>query len=95
MGGLSASRTEPMLKASGAKMVPTLCGCMKRLHLGGAAIEAANMADEGAREEGRHIDALKLVVELTDGAVNVQEEGLHAGGRAGNRDFQSYKLLPK
>ena len=89
MSGLSASRAEPMLKASGAKMVTALCGCMKRLHLGGAAIKAANVADEGAGQERRHIDALKLIVEPADGTVNVQKEGLHARCGARNRDFQS------
>ena len=89
VSGLGASRPEPVLKAGGAQMVAALRGRMKRLHLGGPAIEAANLAHERARQERRHIDALQLIVEPTGRAMNVQEEGLHAGRGAGNRGFQS------
>ena len=89
MSGFGASRAESMLKASGAKMVTALCGRMKRFHLGSPAIEAANVADEGAGQERRHIDALKLIVQLTDSAMNVQKERLRTGRCPGNRGFQS------
>ena len=89
MSGLGASRAEPMLKAAGAEMIPALCRCMKRLHRGGSAIEAANLAHESAGQERRHIDALKLIVQLTDSAMNVQRERLRTGRCPGNRGFQS------
>ena len=95
MSGLGASRAEPMLKAAGAEMIPALCRCMKRLHRGGSAIEAANLTHESAGQERRHIDALKLIVQPTGRAMNVQEEGLHAGRGAGNRGFQSEQVLTK
>lgn len=88
MSRFGATRAEPMLKAGGAQMVTALCGGMKRFHLGGAAIEAANVADEGARQKRRHVDALKLIVEPTDGAMNVQQEWLHGGRGAGYHGFQ-------
>ena len=89
VSGLGTSRPEPVLKAGRAQMVAALRRSMKRLHLGGPAIEAANMAHEGAGQERRHINALQLIVEPTGRAMNVQEEGLHAGRGAGNRGFQS------
>ena len=89
VSGLGTSRPEPVLKAGRAQMVAALRRRMKRLHLGGPAIEAANMAHEGAGQERRHIDALQLIVESTGRAMNIQEEGLHAGRGAGNRGFQS------
>ena len=95
MSGLGASRVEPMLKAGRAKMVAALRGGMKRFHLGGAAIKAAHVADERPRQERRHIDVLKLVVDPADGAMNVHKERLHAGRGAGYRSFQSSELLPE
>lgn len=89
VSGLGASRPEPMLKAGGAQMVAALRRRMKRLHFGGPAIEAANLAHERAGQERRHIDTLQLIVEPTGRAMNVQEEGLHAGRGTGNRGFQS------
>lgn len=89
VSGLGASRAEPILKAGGAQMVAALRGRMKRLHFGGPAIEAANLAHERAGQERRHIDALQLIVEPTDGAVNVQQEGLYASRGTGYRSFQS------
>lgn len=83
------------MKTGRAEMVPALSRRMKRLHLSRAAIEAANVADERAREEWRHIDALKLLVESTDGAVNGDQEWLCAGRRAGDRGFQTQELLPE
>ncbi len=68
---------------------------MKRFHLGGAAIKAANLAHDGAGQERRYIDALKLIVEPTDGAVNVHQEWLHVGRCAGNRGFQLQQALPE
>lgn len=95
MSGLGASRVETMLKAGGAKMVAALRGGMKRFHLGGAAIKAAHVADERPRQERRHIDVLKLVVDPADGAMNVHKEWLHATRGARYRSFQSSKLLPE
>ena len=42
---------------------------------------------------GRHIDALKLIVERADGAVNIHKEWLRAGRRARNRRFQAQEVL--
>ena len=76
-------------------MIAALRGGMERFHLAGAAIKAANVADERAGQERRHIDALKLIVESTDGAVNVHKEWLYGGRCAGNRGFQLQQTLPE
>ncbi|MCC6965950.1 MAG: hypothetical protein IT391_06665 [Nitrospira sp.] len=68
---------------------------MKRLHPGGPAIEAAQVADEGAGQERRDIDALQLIVQPTNGAVNVSEKWLYLDGGARNCRFQPQELLPK
>lgn len=84
-----------MLKAGWAEIVAALSRGMKRVHVRRAAIEAAYAADKGAREDRRHIDALKLVVEPAGGAVNTREEWLRAGRRAGDGCFETHELVPK
>ena len=95
MRGLGAPGAEAMLKAGWAEIVTAFCRGKKRFHLGGAAIEAADVADEGARKDRRHIDALKLVVESTDGAMDAHEQWLRAGRRAGDGGFETHELLPE
>ena len=53
------------------------------------------MADEGAGQERRDIDALQLIVQPTNGAVNVPEKWLYLDGGARNCRFQPQELLPK
>lgn len=76
-------------------MITALRRGMERLHVCRAAIKAANVADERAGQERRHIDALKLFVEPTDGPVNVHQDWLRAGRCAGNRGFQLQQALPE
>jgi hypothetical protein len=61
---------------------------MKRFHAGGAAIKAANLAHDGARQDRRGIDSLELIVQPAGTAVNVHKEWLDSGCCAGNRSFQ-------
>ena len=75
VSGSGASRAEPLLKTGRAEMKAALCGGMKRFHVGGAAIEAANMADESRVGEASHRCA-----EVDRGAggwaVNIHKEWL-------------------
>lgn len=95
MRGPRTSRAETLLEAGRTEVITALCGCMKRLHLGGSAIKTAHATHHRTWQGRRGIDALELLVQATSGAVDVPEEGLCFGCRSGDCSFKQGEAFAK
>jgi hypothetical protein len=66
---------------------------MKRVHVRGAAIEAADSADDGSRQERCDVDALQLVVQTASGVINACEQSLYPGDCTGDRRLEHRQAI--
>lgn len=88
MRGSGASGAKAMLEAAWAEMVTALLRGMERFHLSGAAIKAANQADDGARQGRRGINTLELIVQPASGVINACEQSLYPRDCTGDRRLE-------